>query len=98
MSVADRLREIAEDIRGHFPHHAETLVDTADRWKDIAAKERAAQPPVPVAESVDLDAAQAQVTADTAADEELLAASTEATPAITPELPPVTEPAPAATP
>jgi hypothetical protein len=89
MGIADRLREIAQDIREHFPHHAETLTATADEWKDIAAKERATQPAVPVAESVDLDAAEAQVSADAAADAELPPAEA------TPEMPAPAEPAPA---
>lgn len=101
MDIGAKLREIVKDIEAHLPGHpdAKVLSSMATEWsgRDLAAEDRAAYTEVPVGESVDLDVAQAQVTADTAADEELLAAPTESAAPIPPEVP-APEPAPAATP
>lgn len=68
LRLSERLPRI---LRTTFPAMPRPLTGTADQWEDIAAKERAASPPVPVAESVDLGAAEKEV----AADEELLASA-----------------------
>jgi hypothetical protein len=45
LNLIDALKEIAQDIREHFPHHAKTLDGVATQWSDIAAPAKPDIPP-----------------------------------------------------